>query len=170
MGMCIVLMLRSVIENSSSLAWDSSIHTSTEQKCTGCSLDSYFLCCSRQRNSFCWRPTLFVHNRIFIFCPRSCVYILRRNFFSAWKKTAAAFLTWFLVNFAVFQHNIQYIPSIKWQYFISTDGIHNEFPAHNFQNVPYSNCRSVQDQRHRYGGADTSKLPVPRQKMLLLGL
>lgn len=49
----------------------------------------------------------------------------------------------------VFQHNVQYIQSIKWQYFLSTDGIHNEFPAHNFPNLLYSDCKNVHDFRHR---------------------
>ncbi|CAH1774319.1 unnamed protein product [Owenia fusiformis] len=48
----------------------------------------------------------------------------------------------------VFQHNVQLIPSLVWQYFISSMGIHNEFPACKFTstNLP---CGSLQDIRHR---------------------
>ncbi|XP_064624547.1 VWFA and cache domain-containing protein 1-like isoform X2 [Lineus longissimus] len=48
----------------------------------------------------------------------------------------------------VFLHNVQYFPNLKWQYFISIDGIHNEYPAHNFQMAPMD-CRSVHNIRHR---------------------
>ncbi|KAI0241312.1 VWFA and cache domain-containing protein 1 [Lamellibrachia satsuma] len=49
----------------------------------------------------------------------------------------------------VFQHNTQYMSGLKWQYFISTTGIHNEFPAHRFSGVPYSECANKHDTRHR---------------------
>lgn len=51
----------------------------------------------------------------------------------------------------VFQHNVQYIQSIKWQYFISTEGIYNEFPAHNCHcpSSLLSSCKNAYDSRHR---------------------
>ena len=52
--------------------------------------------------------------------------------------------------FSVFQLNVQLFPAIKWQYFMSVDGVHNEFPAHNFRDMPYAECRNIQDVRHRY--------------------
>ncbi|XP_074642229.1 VWFA and cache domain-containing protein 1-like [Tubulanus polymorphus] len=48
----------------------------------------------------------------------------------------------------VFQHNVQYFPNLKWQYFISVDGVHNEYPAHKFDTAP-TDCRNVHDLRHQ---------------------
>ncbi|ELT96782.1 hypothetical protein CAPTEDRAFT_225126 [Capitella teleta] len=54
----------------------------------------------------------------------------------------------------VFQHNVVYKSGTKWQYFISTGGIHNEFPAQNFDHIPYAHCRELQDSRHSIGHYD----------------
>ena len=42
------------------------------------------------------------------------------------------------------------MPSIKWQYFISKDGIYNEFPAYNFPSLLYPDCKNIHDNNHRY--------------------
>ncbi|XP_046344826.2 VWFA and cache domain-containing protein 1-like [Haliotis rufescens] len=47
----------------------------------------------------------------------------------------------------VWSSNVQYFPSVKWQYFISTSGIHNEYPANGFRWA--EDCRNVHDTRHR---------------------
>ncbi|KAL5022166.1 hypothetical protein ScPMuIL_001321 [Solemya velum] len=52
----------------------------------------------------------------------------------------------------VWRHNKQYFSSLKWQYFISKDGIHNEYPANSFQLLDNSydiHCYDVHDIRHR---------------------
>ncbi|KAL4236844.1 VWFA and cache domain-containing protein 1 [Mactra antiquata] len=46
----------------------------------------------------------------------------------------------------VWKTNMNFFPTLKWQYFISTEGIHNEYPGSAFQ---WSNCPSVHDIRHR---------------------
>jgi hypothetical protein len=42
-----------------------------------------------------------------------------------------------------------YKPATRWQYFISREGIHTEFPSQNFHHLSYSQCRELQDSRHR---------------------
>ena len=44
--------------------------------------------------------------------------------------------------FVDFLHVIQYWPHVKWQYFMSAQGLHTEFPAHNFQ-VPVAEWSSA---------------------------
>jgi len=67
----------------------------------------------------------------------------------------------------VFQHNFLLIPSIKWQYFISLDGIHNEYPAHNFHNQPYIACKTMHNTRHR-DVLVSSLHPQPKKIVLLI--
>ncbi|KAF0299200.1 VWFA and cache domain-containing protein 1 [Amphibalanus amphitrite] len=43
--------------------------------------------------------------------------------------------------------NLQSHPSIKWQYFISKDGIHSEYPAHKF--ASQHDCSGYDDTRHQ---------------------
>ncbi|XP_064477328.1 VWFA and cache domain-containing protein 1-like [Ornithodoros turicata] len=47
----------------------------------------------------------------------------------------------------VFRTNLQMHPSIKWQYFISSFGVHTEFPA--YTTVRKWSCRHIDDLRHR---------------------
>uniref|UniRef100_A0A131YWQ7 VWFA domain-containing protein n=1 Tax=Rhipicephalus appendiculatus TaxID=34631 RepID=A0A131YWQ7_RHIAP len=47
----------------------------------------------------------------------------------------------------VFRKNLESHPSIKWQYFVSTAGIHTEYPA--YSTVRKWSCRHVDDLRHR---------------------
>ncbi|CAN8010542.1 unnamed protein product [Ixodes pacificus] len=47
----------------------------------------------------------------------------------------------------VFRKNLEARPSIKWQYFVSTAGIHTEFPA--YSTVRKWSCKHVDDLRHR---------------------
>lgn len=59
----------------------------------------------------------------------------------------------------VWRSNVQYFPSLKWQYFISVLGLHNEYPASSFRwlgdcHSPITprnrqNCNNVHDTRHR---------------------
>ena len=44
----------------------------------------------------------------------------------------------------VFQLNVRYFPTIKWQFFMTTDGIHTEYPAHSS-----TDCPSAYANRHR---------------------
>lgn len=46
----------------------------------------------------------------------------------------------------VWKSNMNFFPTLKWQFFISTEGIHNEYPANGFQ---WSNCLNIHDMRHR---------------------
>ncbi|KAH3694838.1 hypothetical protein DPMN_082279 [Dreissena polymorpha] len=46
----------------------------------------------------------------------------------------------------VWKSNVKFIPSLKWQYYMSTDGIHNEYPGSNFH---WTNCPSMHNVRHR---------------------
>lgn len=47
----------------------------------------------------------------------------------------------------VWRNNVQYFPSLKWQYFISIEGVHNEYPANTFEWA--KDCLNVHDVRHR---------------------
>ncbi|CAL1540838.1 unnamed protein product [Lymnaea stagnalis] len=55
----------------------------------------------------------------------------------------------------VWRSNAQYFPSLKWQYFISMEGLHNEYPANSFSNAcdnTFSgpkDCHNIHDTRHR---------------------
>lgn len=49
----------------------------------------------------------------------------------------------------IFQHNVQYIPSIRWQYFMSMDGIINQFPTHNYASLSFSDCMDMHNSVHR---------------------
>ncbi|GFO03081.1 vwfa and cache domain-containing protein 1, partial [Plakobranchus ocellatus] len=57
----------------------------------------------------------------------------------------------------VWESNTEYFPSVKWQYFISLDGLHNEYPASSFSHAcqvsPGSSgvkdCSNIHDTRHR---------------------
>ncbi|KAI8786638.1 VWFA and cache domain-containing protein 1, partial [Biomphalaria glabrata] len=50
--------------------------------------------------------------------------------------------------------NAQYFPSLKWQYFISMEGLHNEYPANTFSNLcdhsfpGPKDCHNIHDVRH----------------------
>lgn len=46
----------------------------------------------------------------------------------------------------VWKSNMNFFPTLKWQYFISTEGVHNEYPGSAFQ---WTNCPSIHDVRHR---------------------
>ncbi|KAK3089856.1 hypothetical protein FSP39_007106 [Pinctada imbricata] len=48
--------------------------------------------------------------------------------------------------FEVWKGNMQYFPSLKWQYFISVDGIHTEYPGNRFKWS--KDCSNVHDSRH----------------------
>ena len=52
-----------------------------------------------------------------------------------------------VLSAVVFQHITQ--PSIKWQYFISTRGLHTEFPAHNYGDISQQECHAKTNLRHR---------------------
>lgn len=43
---------------------------------------------------------------------------------------------------------MQLVPSLKWQYFISDDGVHSEYPGNAFQ--WFENCQDANNIRHRY--------------------
>lgn len=47
----------------------------------------------------------------------------------------------------VFHRNLERHPAIKWQYFVSTYGVHTEYPA--YTTVRMWSCRHVDDLRHR---------------------
>ncbi|KAK0046626.1 VWFA and cache domain-containing protein 1 isoform X1 [Biomphalaria pfeifferi] len=55
----------------------------------------------------------------------------------------------------VWRSNAQYFPSLKWQYFISMEGLHNEYPANTFSNLcdhsfpGPKDCHNIHDVRHR---------------------
>jgi len=46
----------------------------------------------------------------------------------------------------VFHLNARYYPTIKWQFFVTADGVHTEYPAHSFSGV---DCPSTYATRHR---------------------
>ncbi|GAB1599475.1 VWFA and cache domain-containing protein 1-like isoform X3 [Argonauta hians] len=63
----------------------------------------------------------------------------------------------------VWHNNVQYFPSLKWQYFISVEGIHNEYPANTFK---WSEaCSNVHDIRHRDVFVSTIR---PQRKHLVI--
>ncbi|XP_055956054.1 VWFA and cache domain-containing protein 1 [Patella vulgata] len=47
----------------------------------------------------------------------------------------------------VWRSNVQYFSTLKWQYFISVEGIHSEYPANGFRWS--QDCHNVHDTRHR---------------------
>ncbi|XP_052058181.1 VWFA and cache domain-containing protein 1-like [Mytilus californianus] len=47
----------------------------------------------------------------------------------------------------VWRGNVQLVPSLKWQYFISVDGVHSEYPGNAFQ--WFDNCHDANNIRHR---------------------
>ncbi|ESO86641.1 hypothetical protein LOTGIDRAFT_128750, partial [Lottia gigantea] len=47
----------------------------------------------------------------------------------------------------VWRSNVQYFSTLKWQYFISAEGIHSEYPANGFRWS--QDCHNVHDTRHR---------------------
>ncbi|XP_014679119.1 PREDICTED: VWFA and cache domain-containing protein 1-like [Priapulus caudatus] len=49
----------------------------------------------------------------------------------------------------VFRRRLEDFPTIKWQYFMSVDGIHNEYPAHDADGSAWRGCNGVLDTRHR---------------------
>ncbi|XP_067929353.1 VWFA and cache domain-containing protein 1-like [Watersipora subatra] len=63
-----------------------------------------------------------------------------------------------------FSQNVQRYSSLKWQYFISTEGVQNEYPAHqiNSSTIP---CLLVQGYRHRDVYASTI---APRRENIVL--
>jgi len=52
-----------------------------------------------------------------------------------------------LAVYAVFHLNAGYFPTIKWQFFMTADGVHTEYPAHGFSKA---DCSSVYATRHRW--------------------
>lgn len=48
---------------------------------------------------------------------------------------------------SVWRGNVQLVPSLKWQYFISVDGVHSEYPGNAFQ--WFDNCHDANNIRHR---------------------
>ena len=61
-----------------------------------------------------------------------------------WERSTVCYLPG--VVGAVFQLNARYFPTIKWQFFVTVDGIHSEYPAHSFTATA---CPSVYATRHR---------------------
>ncbi|KAK3767134.1 hypothetical protein RRG08_018006 [Elysia crispata] len=57
----------------------------------------------------------------------------------------------------VWESNTEYFPSVKWQYFISLEGVHNEYPANSFSHACHAapgssgvkDCTNIHDTRHR---------------------
>ncbi|XP_037070715.1 VWFA and cache domain-containing protein 1-like isoform X2 [Pollicipes pollicipes] len=64
-----------------------------------------------------------------------------------------------------FVSNLQSHPSIKWQFFISKDGIHSEYPAHKFASE--HDCSGYDDTRHQQVFLSTA-YPAAKHVVLLL--
>lgn len=65
----------------------------------------------------------------------------------------------------VWRSNIQYFPSLKWQYFISVDGVHSEYPGNTFQ--WFENCHDANNLRHRNVYVSTVQ-PQPKHVVIVM--
>ena len=65
----------------------------------------------------------------------------------------------------VWRSNIQYFPSLKWQYFISVDGVHSEYPGNAFQ--WFDNCHDANNLRHRNVYVSTVQ-PQPKHIVIVM--
>ncbi|XP_060082073.1 VWFA and cache domain-containing protein 1-like [Ylistrum balloti] len=65
----------------------------------------------------------------------------------------------------VWKSNMQYFDSLKWQYFISVDGIHTEYPANAFHGE--HRCTNVHDHRHRTVFVSTVQ-PQPKHIVIVM--
>ncbi|CAG5123241.1 unnamed protein product, partial [Candidula unifasciata] len=64
----------------------------------------------------------------------------------------------------VWRSNIQYFPSLKWQYFISMEGLHNEYPANSFSHPVRRRHR-----HHRHQGLDVFLHTIqPQRKYVVI--
>ena len=108
-----------------------------------------WLCCHRRdlrlTNSYCFKITKSI-----LLVGEFCILLERWIYGSNIVKTIWDIHSIIDVHFvfSVWKGSVQYFPSLKWQYFISVDGIHTEYPANRFQ---YSDdCSNMHDIRHRY--------------------
>ncbi|XP_064604512.1 VWFA and cache domain-containing protein 1-like [Liolophura sinensis] len=66
----------------------------------------------------------------------------------------------------VWRGNMQYFPSLKWQYFISVDGVHNEYPSTNYHHVD-TDCQNIHDLQHSEVFLSTVQ-PWPKHLVIIM--